>query len=52
MLCYAFNLLMAFDRLLLKGLLTYLIVLVNVYKCAKFQLSNSINDGDMQGVPK
>ena len=24
MLCYAFNLLMAFDRLLLKGLLTYL----------------------------
>jgi len=25
MLCYAFNLLMAFDRLLLKGLLTYLL---------------------------
>jgi len=26
MLCYAFNLLMAFDRLLLKGLLTYLLI--------------------------
>jgi len=25
MLCYAFNLLIAFDRLLLKGLLTYLL---------------------------
>ena len=29
MLCYAFNLLMAFDRLLLKGLLTYLPKLSN-----------------------
>ena len=28
MLCYAFNLLMAFDRLLLKGLLTYLFELI------------------------
>ena len=28
------------------------LVLVNVYKCAKFHLSSSINDGDMQGVPK
>jgi len=28
MLCYAFNLLMAFDRLLLKGLLTYLLLTV------------------------
>ena len=27
MLCYAFNLLMAFDRLLLNGLLTYLLTL-------------------------
>jgi len=26
LLCYAFNLLMAFDRLLLKGLLTYLLI--------------------------
>ena len=32
MLCYAFNLLMAFDRLLLKGLLTYFYLLKNVVR--------------------
>ena len=31
MLCYAFNLLMAFDRLLLKGLLTYLLIIIIKY---------------------
>ena len=30
MLCYAFNLLMAFDRLLLKGLLTYLLTYISL----------------------
>ena len=35
MLCYAFNLLMAIDRLLLKGLLTYLLtyLLTNLLTC-------------------
>ena len=36
MLFYAFNLLMAFDRLLLKGLLTYLLTYLLIY----FQLKN------------
>jgi len=31
MLCYAFNLLTAFDRLLLKGLLTYLLMFLLVF---------------------
>ena len=31
MLCYAFNLLMAFDRLLLKGLLTYLLMVKHTH---------------------
>jgi len=33
MLCYAFNLLMAFDRLLLKGLLTYLLTYLLTQQC-------------------
>jgi len=28
------------------------IVLVNAYKCAKFQLPSSISFGDMKGIPK
>jgi len=28
------------------------LVLVNAYKCAKFQLPSSISYGDMVGVPK
>ena len=33
MLCYAFNLLMAFNRLLLKGLLTYLLIIARQHCC-------------------
>jgi len=35
-----------------KYTLSYRIVRVNAYKCAKFQLPSSISYGDMEGVPK
>jgi len=37
----------------LAGIFLYrALVLINAYKCAKFQLPSSISFGDMEGVPK
>jgi len=42
MLCYAFNLLMAFDRLLLKGLLTYLLTWTTKHTVRRCQRRHNI----------